>query len=147
MSFGEFLLASGDDQLAHFLDSITTESVISDFVHQILWEKLKRYFIVGGLPEVVALYVNHQEDLFVAFEKTRQKQRDLIEDYYADIAKHSGKVNAMHITRIWQSVPEQSLRAQDGSAKKYKFRDSIPGIDRYRNLLMQLTGWRMQGSL
>lgn len=135
MSFGEFLVASGDKEMNDLLEGLTLQSTISDYVHEYLWEKLKSYFVVGGLPEVVALYVNHQEDPFVAFEKVRQKQRDLIEDYNADIAKHSGKVNAMHIRRIWQSVPEQLASTQDGSAKKFKFRDAVPGIDRYSKLV------------
>jgi predicted AAA+ superfamily ATPase len=134
MSFGEFLLALGDEELYVFLEKLTMQSTISDYVHEYLWERLKCYFVVGGLPEVVALYVKHRKDSFVAFEKTRQKQRDLIDDYYADIAKHSGKVNAMHIKRIWQSVPEQLASTQDGSAKKFKFREAVKGVDRYSKL-------------
>lgn len=134
MSFGEFLLACGEEEMSYILDSITTQSQTSDYIHEALWEKLKCYFVVGGLPEVVSQYVNHREDTFLAFEKVRHKQRDLVEDYFADIAKHSGKVNAMHIKRIWQSVPEQLASSQDGSAKKFKFREAIPGIDRYSKL-------------
>lgn len=135
MSFGEFLLASGDEEMAALLESLTLQSTISDYIHDFLWEKLKYYFVVGGLPEVVALYIKHREDPFIAFEKVRQKQRDLVEDYHADIAKHSGKVNAMHIRRIWQAVPEQLAATQDGSAKKFKFREAVPGIDRYSKLV------------
>lgn len=134
MSFGEFLLAMGDEGMYNLLKGLTTQSEISEYVHEYLWEKLKCYFVVGGLPEVVSLYVQHRENAFVAFDKARQKQRDLIEDYYADIAKHSGKVNAMHIRRIWQSVPEQLASTQDGSAKKFKFRDAVSGVDRYSKL-------------
>lgn len=135
MSFGEFLLATGDEEMFTFLNNLTTESAISEYVHESLWEKLKSYYIVGGLPEVVSIFVQNIENPFVAYQKARQKQHDLIEDYYADIAKHSGKVNAMHIRRIWQSVPEQLASTQDGSAKKYKFRDAVPGIDRYSKLV------------
>lgn len=135
MSFGEFLLASGEEELSKFLDSLSLQSTLSDYVHDYLWEILKSYFVVGGLPEVVALYIKHRENPFVAYEKVRQKQRDLVEDYHADIAKHAGKINAMHIRRIWQSVPEQLASTQDGSAKKFKFRDVVPGIDRYNKLV------------
>lgn len=134
MSFGEFLLGSGDEEASFFLDGLTLKSDISDYMHQYLWERLKYYFIVGGLPEVVALYVRHRDEPIIAFEQARQKQRDLIEDYNTDIAKHSGKVNAMQIKRIWQSVPEQLASTQDASAKKFKFRDSVKRIDRYSKL-------------
>lgn len=134
MSFGEFLLATGEQALFTLLEKLTLESTISDYLHQLLWEKLKRYYVVGGLPEVVSLYVQHSDEPFIAFEKVRAKQLDLIEDYFADIAKHAGKVNAMHIKRIWESVPEQLASTQDGSAKKFKFREAIAGIDRYSKL-------------
>lgn len=135
MSFGEFILASGDEEMCTLLDNFTLQSTLSDYVHDYLWEKLKLYYVVGGLSEVVALYIEHQKETVIAYETVRQKQRDLIEDYYADIAKHSGKVNAMHIRRIWQSVPEQLASTQDGSAKKFKFRDAVPGIDCYSKLV------------
>lgn len=135
MSFGEFLLASGDKEQAMLLDNLTLNSALSDYLHDYFWEKLKLYYIVGGLPEIVSLYIKHRDDPFIAYEKVRQKQRELIEDYNADIAKHSGKVNAMHIRRIWQAVPEQLASTQDGSAKKFKFREAVPGIDRYSKLV------------
>jgi uncharacterized protein len=134
MSFGEFLLATGEEEACTALDSLTMQSTISDYLHHYLWERLKIYFVVGGLPEVVGQYLQYRDDPFLAFEKVRQKQLDLIEDYYADIAKHAGKVNAMHIKRIWQSVPEQLASTQDGSAKKFKFRDAVKGVDRYSKL-------------
>ncbi len=134
MSFGEFLQAGSDEEAREYLEHVTCQSRISEYMHDYLWEKLKCYFIVGGLPEVVSVYLQHQHDPFDAVQKVRQKQLGLIEDYYADIAKHAGKVNAMHIKRIWQSIPEQLAKTQDGSAKKFKFRNAIPGIDRYDKL-------------
>lgn len=72
--------------------------------------------------------------MYTAFQQVREKQNSLIDSYLADIAKHSGKVNAMHISRIWQAIPNQLAQSQDGSATKFKFRDVVPGIDRYSRL-------------
>ncbi|NGX43615.1 MAG: hypothetical protein K940chlam7_01913 [Chlamydiae bacterium] len=135
MSFIEFLMAIGDEQAVELLNQVSETSVISDFIHNHLWEQLKKYFIVGGLPEVVAIFREHQEDLYTACIKTREKQRTLIDDYFSDIAKHAGKVDSMHIHRIWQSVSEQLALEQDGSAKKFKFKNVVPGIDRYSKLV------------
>jgi len=134
MTFIEFLMALGDDLLVELLTHFTVTSEIPSLAHDRLWERLKHYFIVGGLPEPVALYCDHKEDLFTGFQRVRQKQRDLIEDYFGDMAKHSGKINSMHINRIWHSIPEQLGRSQDGSAKKFKFKNVIPGIDRFDKL-------------
>jgi predicted AAA+ superfamily ATPase len=134
MSFIEFLMAIGAELYVDLLNNLKADSKIPAIAHDYLWNCLKHYFIVGGLPEPVQIYRDHRDDLFAAFEKVRSKQSDLIEDYFADIAKHSGKVNAMHINRIWRSVPEQLGLSQDNSAKKYKFKGIIRGIDRFSKL-------------
>ncbi|MBX9586235.1 MAG: AAA family ATPase [Gammaproteobacteria bacterium] len=134
MSFLEFMMATGSELYVELLNNLTISSQIPTVAHQHLWECLKHYFIVGGLPEVVNTYKENSKDLFTAFNLAREKQSDLITGYFSDIAKHSGKINAMHINRVWQSIPEQLGLSQDGSAKKYKFKDVIPGIDRFSKM-------------
>ena len=51
------------------------------------------------------------------------------------MSKLTGPVNAMHIARIFESIPSQLSRAQDGSASKYIFKGAVPGIDRYSKLV------------
>ena len=135
MSFHEFLVAVGDDIYAELLEQLTRTTTIPTVAHQHLWRRLQHYFITGGLPEVVSLYVAGQEDLFSCFNQVRAKQLDLIDDYFSDIAKHSGKINTMHISQLWRSIPEQLAQAQDASATKFKFKGVIPGIDRYSKLV------------
>lgn len=135
MNFAEFLLAMEDHRSLELLENCKKGGKIPEAAHFHLFNQLKHYFIVGGLPEVVKTFREEKNNLFIAFQKVRHKQETLIETYLADIAKHSGKVNAMHIARIWQSVPAQLARAQDGSAAKFKFKGVVPGIDRYSRLV------------
>lgn len=135
MSFDEFLLAIDDQKSVDFLAECTTSTTIPQVVHAHLWERLKWYFIVGGLPEIVSIFNTHyRESLYVAFEKVREQQQQLLLNYYADMSKHAGKTNALHLERIWSAVPEQLARSQDSSAHKFKFKDVVPGIDRYPRL-------------
>ena len=134
MSFLEFLMAMGDEQYVAFLQTLNNDAIIPSVAHDHLWQRWKHYLITGGLPEVVKIYCELQPDLFSAFGAVRAKQQDLIEDYFSDIAKHSGKINAMHINRIWRNIPEQLAKTQDSSAKKFKFKGAVPGIDRYQKL-------------
>lgn len=138
MSFTEFLMAMEDEKSLQFLSEMVlnkVKSVIPDIVHQHLWEQLKNYFIVGGMPEVVRLFAQQKnQNSFEIFEKIRQQQEIMLTAYYADIAKHAGKVNALHIDRVLRAVPAQLARSQDQSAKKFQFKDIIPGIDRYQRL-------------
>ncbi len=133
LSFEEFLLATNDKALP-FLQNLPSNGAIPEIVHIHLWEALKHYFVVGGLPEVVATYCEKRENLFDAFSEVRKKQSDLINSYYADIAKHAGKVNAMHIERLLLSVPSQLSLSQDGSTNRFKFKGVVPGISHYDRL-------------
>lgn len=134
LTFVEFLRAIDEDFSADLVETCHYNTIIPQLVHDRMWERLKWYFIVGGLPEVVQTFIDNKDDLFIAFEKVREKQTQLLSDYYADIAKHSGKVNAMHIDRIWRSIPNQLARTVDGSSKRYQFQGIIEGIDRYSRL-------------
>ena len=134
MTFEEFLLAAGEKQLLELIQNIVLQDTIPAAAHERLFEQLKHYFITGGLPEVVKTYCDQRESYLTAFTKVRQKQNTLLETYLADIAKHSGKVNAMHIARVLQSIPAKLDRSEDGSASKYTFKEVIPGIDRYSRL-------------
>ena len=134
MCFKEFLEASGETRCSEFLLNCAGKEPLPEIIHSHLWDQLKLYFIVGGLPEIVQSCVEQKENLFEAFQMVRQKQTDLIKDYIADIAKHSGKQNAMHIERLWKNVPSQLAREQDGSAPKFRFKGIIPGVNAYSRL-------------
>lgn len=134
LSFSEFLLAIDDVQLYDLIQHCDIHSNIPEMAHQRLWEKLKWYWIVGGLPEVVNQFNRSKDNLFTAFQAVREKQQELLLTYYADFAKHAGKVNAMHIDRVWRATPAQLARTQDDSVHKFKFKGIVPGVDRYNGL-------------
>lgn len=135
MSFEEFLKALHDDPSLEILEQAKDLKTIPEVVHAHLWERLKIYFVVGGLPEVVLTYVENKEDSFEAMTRVRNKQGELVLAYLADIAKHSGKENSMHIERIWRNVPAQLARTQDGSAPKFKFKGVVPNVQGYDRLV------------
>jgi uncharacterized protein len=134
MSFEEFLLAAGDHKSFEFLRNRKANDAIPEIVHDHLWAQLKIYFVAGGLPEIVKTFVQDKDDLFTALTKVREKQDSLIAAYGADMAKHSGKQNAMHLERLWRHVPAQLAKQQDGSSARFKFKGIIPGIKRYSML-------------
>ncbi|NQY73612.1 MAG: ATP-binding protein [Candidatus Margulisbacteria bacterium] len=136
MCFEEFLLASGQDQLVDSIHQLWEGSTIHDIVHDQIWSQLKHYFIVGGLPESVAVFIeNKQESLGVAFQKVRNKQNDLIVAYESDIAKHSGKLNSMTISRLLRNIPAQLASDLDHSkSKKFTFSNVSKEVSGYQRL-------------
>ena len=135
MTFGEFLAGIGDSFALQYFNGINLKSQVSVIAHQQLLQRLKHYFITGGLPEAVKLFRDHQENLYNAFTAVRTKQSELIKAYYADIAKHCGKVNAMHIDRTWRAIPKQLSANLDGSTNRFKFKGILPNIKRYSQLV------------
>jgi uncharacterized protein len=135
MTFYEFLEGIGDAKSVQFLSSLRLGDRIPDVIHQHLWDQLKRYWVVGGLPEVVKTYREIQDDLFVATKRIRKKQEDLIITYQADMAKHAGKQNALHLERLWQNIPAQLAKEQNGSATRFRFKGIMPTVNRYSQLV------------
>lgn len=56
MTFMEFLLANGDENLAKYLESVDTIEPILDAFFNPLYEKLKMYYVTGGMPEPVLMW-------------------------------------------------------------------------------------------
>ncbi len=54
MTFEEFLMAGKEEKLLEVLRSFSIKNPISEVAHEYLWQQLKRYFITGGLPDVVS---------------------------------------------------------------------------------------------
>jgi len=138
LSFAEFLDGVGKERLAELVRTQDLSRSFPETAHEQLWEWWKCYLVVGGLPEAVNVYRERQENLYEAAQKVRKAQRDLLDAYLADMAKHSGKTNALHIERLWRNVPAQLAQAQNGSAGKFKLREGIPGIRGYERLSVPL---------
>lgn len=134
LSFDEFLDGIGKERLAELIRKHDLTQPVPEMAHEQLWELWKRYLIVGSLPEAVNHYREKQENLYEAVQIIRKAQRDLLDAYLADIAKHCGKTNALHIERLWRNVPAQLAQSQNGSAGKFKLREGIPGIRGYERL-------------
>jgi len=135
MTFEEFLLETGKQQFVTLLCEQTWKEPLPEIAHTKLWDLWKCYLIIGGMPEVIEQYRKQQDNLLQVFQIVREIQKNLINTYMADIAKHSGKTNAMHIERLWRNVPAQLAHSLDGSATKFKFKDAIPGYRGYERLV------------
>jgi len=134
LSLPEFLRGIGEERCHSFLMGLAAGETIPEVIHIRLWALFKAYLAVGGLPEAVKAYGDRQDAPYAAFLTVRKVQSDLITTYVADMAKHSGKINSMHLERLWASIPGQLAREQDGSAAKFKFKEVIPGVRGYERL-------------
>ena len=61
MTFTEFLLANGDENLVKYLESVDTLDPIPDAFFNPLYEKLKMYYVTGGMPVSVKMWTEARD--------------------------------------------------------------------------------------
>lgn len=126
MTFTEFLKADKCENLLDYMNSIKTIENIPNIFFDVLSEKLKAYFIIGGMPEVVNSWVKDKD-----IEKVNKIQDNILKSYEADFSKHTTNIEANRISVIWNSIPSQISKenkkflyqvAKDGArAREYEW--------------------------
>ncbi len=100
MSFIEFLDNSGEAMLAKQLTD-KNWTVLETF-HEKLVEQLRLYYFIGGMPEVIADYIENKN-----LETVRAIQKKIIIGYENDFAKHAPNEIVPKIKMVWQSLISQ----------------------------------------
>ena len=100
MSFTEFVRASGKRRLAALLDEGEPGRVMP--YAQDLKNLLKRYLVVGGMPEVVSTYVETGD-----VRAVRETQEEILAAYDSDFVKHAPVAMLPKIRLLWHAIPSQ----------------------------------------
>lgn len=99
---------------------------IPDIIFNKLSEKIKSYFIIGGMPEVVKIWVTTKD-----IEEVNRIQKQILEGYEDDFGKHTDTSSMQSkISIIWESIISQLAKqnkkflykvAKEGArAREYK---------------------------
>ena len=105
MSFTEFLLANGDANLVEYLQSVDVLEPLPDAFFNPLYEKLKMYYVTGGMPEAVEMWTKERSvDLMQA------ALSNILAAYERDFAKHPDVKEFPKISMLWKSIPSQLAR-------------------------------------
>ena len=118
MTFSEFLMADGLKNLVDYMESINSFENIPEIFFSRLEEKLKAYFIIGGMPEAVNSWVTEKD-----ISKVNKIQENILKAYEEDFSKHTTVIEANRISIIWNSIPSQL--AKDN--KKFLYQVSKEG--------------------
>ena len=113
-SFKEFLNASGHEKLLHYLSDIDLNSKIDSPVHELLLEKIRDYFICGGMPEVVDYYTTQNK-----LHGCERIHASILEYYRRDFLKYGKKINPNVLEALYLKVPGMI-------AKHFKYADIDP---------------------
>lgn len=102
MNFREFLVACGDENLAKFISEYDTLDNIPDIFSGPLLDKLKLYFIVGGMPEPIKIWLKEND-----FDLLNTSKQNILNSYRGDFGKHSPSSDLSKINLVWDSLPAQ----------------------------------------
>jgi len=97
MSFAEFLLATGKDKLANIILSQPVK--LSETIHDILLEELRKYFFVGGMPECVRYFAETN-----SIRSAMEVQLDLINTFRQDFSKYIPYSNKHCLNQVLSST-------------------------------------------
>jgi uncharacterized protein len=112
LSFFEFLSAINKTLLVDFFSKLNEFETIPEPIHQESLTLLKKYFFIGGMPEAVKEYMKSENLLLI-----KNIQKEILDAYVLDFAKHAPKDQNMKITNIWESIPNQLAKGN----KKFIF--------------------------
>ena len=116
MTFDEFLLAKGKEQMVSLLytkDWDTVKLLRNEYV-----KTLREYYFVGGMPEAVKTFVEKNDAV-----RVREVQNNILYAYQKDISKHVPTSESNRINMVWQSMPSQLVKEN----KKFIYGVAKPG--------------------
>lgn len=102
MTFSEFLIADGSSNLVDVMRQTKKINEIPKLFEDVLIEKLKVFYIIGGMPEAVYSWVNYKD-----IEKVNKIQKNILDSYENDFSKHTDTNEANKISLIWNGIPSQ----------------------------------------
>ncbi len=117
VTFPEFLSEEAPD-LYSYLEQIVNPEPIPEIFFNPLREKLKMYFISGGMPEAVVTLLGTRDT-----NATQVVLQNIINSYQLDFSKHVEKKDIPKINYIWNSLPSQLAREN----KKFLYQAVRPG--------------------
>ena len=108
LTFQEFLCALGEERFVEILRGKDTD-MVTMFKSKYI-DRLREYYFVGGMPEVVQTYVDTKD-----FNQVREIQKNLLNYYQQDFSKHAEISLVPRLNLVWNSIPMQLAKEN----KKY----------------------------
>jgi len=105
MTFTEFLYANGDKNLVDYMKTIDSIEPLPDLFFNQLREKLKLFFITGGMPEAVRAWTEDKDTALV-----QSCLKNILDAYELDFSKHAKIKDIARLGLIWRSIPSQLSR-------------------------------------
>ncbi len=102
MSFEEFVIADGGGKYLNGMSKLPLGREISELYSVPMQKYLQNYYIVGGMPEAVKIWIQTHD-----YNQVEEIQNQILKDYADDFGKHTTPDTAIKIKLIWDAIPSQ----------------------------------------
>lgn len=102
MSFEEFVIADGGEKYLNGMSKLPLGREISELYSVPMQKYLQNYYIVGGMPEAVKIWIQTHD-----YNQVEEIQNQILKDYADDFGKHTTTDTAIKIKLIWDAIPSQ----------------------------------------
>lgn len=133
LNIHEFASAMGMSAqvMNHLSECYRQRTPVDSVVHEKMLELLRRYMVIGGMPDVVVRFLETND-----LQAVRDAQHAIIQMYYKDIAKYDSE-NKLYIKDVFDLIPSE-LNAKN---KRFilKSLNEHAKFDRFRNSFLWLS--------
>ena len=102
LNFEEFMNATGQSALTDICNQANSKNPLSEIIHQKLISYLRKFLILGGMPEVISTFIETHN-----YEFSMRVLDDLITTMQDDFSKYKNKVPSSRIKEVLESVTSQ----------------------------------------
>lgn len=104
LDFAEFVTATGNERFLRIANNPADIEIFDSKLQSIFRE----YLIVGGMPEVVASWVQNHD-----YTEVDRLQHLVLLAYFNDFSKHADPTTTTRIHQIWDSLPAQFAKRNE----------------------------------
>ena len=113
LDFEEFLMANNENDLLNKIQNSYYENISLDTTyHNIALDYYKKYLFVGGMPEVVKIYIDENN-----LELVNIKQQEIIKQYLSDMNKYNSETEKGKTQLVYNNISRQLAKQN----KKFKY--------------------------
>jgi uncharacterized protein len=104
MSFDEFLLANNEEALIELKKNASETNPLNPAFHEKLKDYLRRFLMIGGMPEAVKTYIGNSTDI----NAVQRVLSDITISYQDDFARYKSRIPSLRLREVLESVIKQS---------------------------------------
>ncbi|CAN5342990.1 ATP-binding protein [soil metagenome] len=128
LSFEDFLLALGETALVEWIRSLSIHDTIPLPLHQQCLNLVKQFWLIGGMPEVVAHFSEYAD-----FQEIDNLKQNILQTYQDDFHKYGRAKQIPLLRRVFQTLPGligQTLKYShiDRDSKSTQVREAIEDL-------------------